>query len=357
MTRHRTNTLGPRAAFAGIAAALALAALVYCRGDSTGPAPPAPSPSMGVQLSLRALNVVQGQTGAVNVLIARRGDFDAPVTLSVTGLPEGVTAVFNPPVIQPGDERSTLVLETAATAPAGTYTLRVIGTGATATAQSATLSFGVTPGLPPTVGLRVASPLPMTPGQQASLEVNLTRNGYAEGVLLQVTGVPAGVHVAFEPEYVPPGESRATLTLTTEVSAPPGTYALTVTGAAEDVRVQSVRLEVAIFAGTPAPITLLFISADDFAWTVQGDSWSWPGVSIMRGAGFSGDVTLSIDGLPAQVTAVFQPATLSGGVMSSTVTFTAGIDATPGESQVTIRASGAGVPDATHTFRFVVFPP
>jgi thermitase len=55
------------------------------------------------------------------------GLFGGPVTLSVTGLPAGVTALFTPPVVAaPG--ASTLVVQAPLGTVAGTYTLTITGT-------------------------------------------------------------------------------------------------------------------------------------------------------------------------------------------------------------------------------------
>jgi hypothetical protein len=92
-------------------------------------------------------------------------------------------------------------------------------------------------------------------------------------------------------------------------------------------------------------------------WTVRGESEVWDGVIVERAGGYSGAVTLTIEGLPPGVTADFDPATLEAGMTKSAVTFTAAADAPTEITFVTIRASGGGVPDATTVFRFVVFPP
>ncbi|MEV6032553.1 M4 family metallopeptidase [Nonomuraea sp. NPDC052116] len=54
------------------------------------------------------------------------------VNLSASGLPTGATAAFNPASVTSGGS-STLTISTAATTPAGSYTVTVTGTGVTAT--------------------------------------------------------------------------------------------------------------------------------------------------------------------------------------------------------------------------------
>ena len=58
------------------------------------------------------------------------------MNLSASGLPSGATASFNPSSVTSGGS-STLTIATAATTPAGTYTVTVTGTGETATHTAA----------------------------------------------------------------------------------------------------------------------------------------------------------------------------------------------------------------------------
>lgn len=62
---------------------------------------------------------------------------------------------------------------------------------------------------------------------------------------------------------------------------------------------------------------------------------------------FAGDVVLSAEGLPTGVTATFTPATLSGGTTSSSLALAVAGSAVAGTSNVTVRARGTGVTDAT----------
>jgi hypothetical protein len=66
------------------------------------------------------------------------------VSLSVSGLPAGTTAAFNPATIAaPGSGTSTLTLAITTATPAGTYTITVTGTGGS-TAHTSTLTLVVT---------------------------------------------------------------------------------------------------------------------------------------------------------------------------------------------------------------------
>jgi hypothetical protein len=85
----------------------------------------------------------------------------------------------------------------------------------------------------------------------------------------------------------------------------------------------------------------------------QGESDTWE-VIVTRGGGFAGPVDLTIEGLPAGVTAQFAPTTIAPGTVGSAVTFTAAAGAATGSTDVTIRGRAIGVPDATVVVRLSV---
>lgn len=62
---------------------------------------------------------------------------------------------------------------------------------------------------------------------------------------------------------------------------------------------------------------------------------------------YTGDVALTAEGLPAGITASFEPATLSGSASGSTLTLQVSGTAAVGTSTITVRARGTGVTDAT----------
>ncbi|MCC6317293.1 MAG: hypothetical protein IT361_06320 [Gemmatimonadaceae bacterium] len=80
-------------------------------------------------------------------------------------------------------------------------------------------------------------------------------------------------------------------------------------------------------------------------------------VSIVRGGGFSGTVTLALSGLPTGVTGAFNPPSLDASTSASTLTLTAAANAAPGLATITITASGTGVTSSTTTVQVVVTQP
>ena len=94
-------------------------------------------------LSPTTLSVQQGGTAISTVTISRTNGFAGPVTLTATGLPNGVTAAFDPAA--PTTNTSTLTLTAAANATAGgPTTVAVRGNATGITEQTATLALTVT---------------------------------------------------------------------------------------------------------------------------------------------------------------------------------------------------------------------
>ncbi len=78
------------------------------------------------------------------------------------------------------------------------------------------------------------------------------------------------------------------------------------------------------------------------ATAARGASASYP-ITITRGGGYTGAVTLAATGVPTGVTATFTPSNLGTGVTASTLSLAVGPTAAPGTSTITVTASGSGV--------------
>ncbi len=72
---------------------------------------PAPAPDFAISATPLSQSVAAGQAGSLTVTVADVGSaFTSAVTLSVTGLPTGVTGTFNPTTITPGSSSGTSIL-------------------------------------------------------------------------------------------------------------------------------------------------------------------------------------------------------------------------------------------------------
>jgi phospholipase C len=110
-------------------------ALSGCGGSSGN----TQTPAFTLSSSPTSVTVPQGGHGTSTIAITPQNGFSGSVTLSASGLPNGVTATFNP---NPATATSTLTLAASATAAVGTVTVTITGVSGTLT-SSTTLSLNV----------------------------------------------------------------------------------------------------------------------------------------------------------------------------------------------------------------------
>jgi uncharacterized membrane protein len=256
-----------------------------------------------------------GSTTYTATLTAVNG-FSGTVTLSASGLPTGVTASFNPATVA-GSGSSTATITVASSVAAGTYTLTLTGTSGSLT-HSANVSLTVTP--PPDFTIAASPSTQSAPvGGSTTYTTTLTAvNGFSGTVTLSASGLPAGVTASFNPATVAgSGSSTATITVGSGVAA--GTYTLTLTGTSGSLtHSASVSLTVTDFTIAASPSTQTVAAGGSTTYTT----------TLTAVNGFSGTVTLSASGLPAGVTASFNPATVTGsGPSTATITVGSGVAA------------------------------
>ncbi len=186
-------------------------------------------------------------------------------------------------------------------------------------------------------------------GASATTTLTLARvDGYAGAVALTAEGVPAGVTVQFAPASLTGTTLSSTATISVAANAAPGAVSLTFRAAGAGVTDKTVQYALTV----PAPgITLTTGAATVSA--VQGATATVP-VTITRTNGAAGAVTLTAEGLPANVTAAFAPTPIPDGQTTSTLTLTVGANAAAATSTVTIRAALAGATEQTTTVQLTV---
>jgi len=162
-------------------------------------------------------------------------------------------------------------------------------------------------------------------------------NGFTGSVALSASGLPAGVTASFSPSST---TGTSTLTLSASSTATTGTSTATITGTSGSLT-HTTTLSLTVNPSAPAPDFSLSTSPTSLSVT-QGSSGT-DSVSVSALNGFSGSVALSASGLPAGVTASFNPASTTS---SSTLTLTASSTATTGTSTVTITGTSGSL---THT--------
>jgi hypothetical protein len=197
----------------------------------------APAANFGLSATPGVLSINQGSSTTTTVTVIGVGGFTGAVDLSVSGLPNGVTASWS---ANPTAGTSVLTLAASSAAPPGTYTATIGGTSGTLTA-SMTLVFTIQA---PSFYLS-ASPgvLIVTPGSSytSTITVNPTY-GFTGSVNLSVAGLPSGVTATWGTN---PATGTSLLTLAVSRSAPPETSTLSIAGSSGGT-----------FADTPLVVTV-----------------------------------------------------------------------------------------------------
>jgi endoglucanase len=205
-----------------------------------------------VAASPASLSVARGASASTTVAISRT-NFTGAVTMSASGLPSGVTVVFNPSGSTTGNSvTATFTASSTATLGAAAITFT-----ATAGALARTASVSLTVTTTPTSDFTLAaSPgtLSVARGASGASTVAITRTNFTGAVSFAATGLPSGVSVAFNPSSGTTGNS-VTATFTASSSATLGTANVTLTGTSgSTIRTTTVALTVTN-GGTPGTVT------------------------------------------------------------------------------------------------------
>jgi hypothetical protein len=193
--------------------------------------PPPPSgPNFSITASPASQTVTAGAGTSYTTTVTASGGFNGVVTFSISGLPSGAGATFNPASVT-GSGSSTLSVTTSTSTPAGTYTLTLTGTSGSL-AHSTTVKLVVNPvgGTPDfTISVSPAS-LTVTRGNSGTYTVTIGAvNGFSGTVTLSVAGLGSRVTATFNPTSVN-GSGTSSLRVSVGSRATRGTRALTITG-------------------------------------------------------------------------------------------------------------------------------
>lgn len=316
-------------------------------------------PDFSISASPSSLTIIQGDSGNSTINITSLNGFNSVVSLSISGLPNGATASFDPISVTPpsdGFATSTLTINVSASVASDTYPLTV-------TATSETLSHNVAISLTVTAAPDFsisASPASVTIALEGSANSTITvtsMNGFNEIIDLSVSGVPTGVTTTLSASSITPpanGETTSILTINVGASTIAGTYTLTITGTSEA-------------SSHNATIELTVAAAQDFSITASPDS-----LTIVQGASgtstitigslklFNSAVTLSVSGVPTGVTTSFSanPVTPpSGSFITSTLTVNVGASTVVGTYSLTVTGTTETLTHNTTVALTVTAPP
>jgi polygalacturonase len=190
-----------------------------------------PAPDFTIAATPSSQTVTVGNGTTYTTTIGALNGFASTVSLSVSGLPSGATASFNPTSVA-GSGASTISVSTGSTTAAGTYTLTVTGTSGSLT-HSTTVTLVVNAAATGDFTI-VATPSSQTVTEGGTSSTSYTTsitaaNGFTGTVSFSVSGLPSGVTGSFNPTSVA-GSGKSTLSVSASSQGKVGTYTLTIKG-------------------------------------------------------------------------------------------------------------------------------
>jgi hypothetical protein len=323
-------------------------------GGGGGVTPPQPG-TLALTIPSPTVSVTVGSSGTVTLTIARGGSFAGAVTLSVSGLPTGVTGSFSPATLDATQSTSVLTISAGSTAAAGVSTLTVSASASGVATQTASVQLVVTQ--PAITILATPTALVIVAGNNSNVAISIGRSaGYTGAVTLSLDNPPTGVTGTFAPS--PTQGNASTLTLNAASSVPPGSYPVTVKATAPGAADKTLTLSLSVTAGLPAAFS---IGVDPAEFELPaGRGWSTSGIlTVQRNAGFTGAVTVTVAPPAGGVVAIIgaSPSTIAAGQDATNLLALAG-DGTPaGVYTATVRASAPGFAEQVAQVRLRVSPP
>jgi hypothetical protein len=218
------------------------------------------------------LSLAQGATGGVAVSVSRTAPFTGPVSLAVTGAPDGVTATPDP--AQADGTAATLTVVVGADVTPGDYTLTLTGSADGPDDATAQLALTVTEAATGGFSLALdAGTLSLQQGTSGSLGVTIARQApFAGPVTLAVSGAPAGATIVADPAQVAGTASAVRVTLTNDAAV--GSHTVTITGTGDGVTEQTATFTLTVTA-RPA--------GSDYTWSFCPTVPDW--FAVKDGAG------------------------------------------------------------------------
>lgn len=245
------------------------------------------------------LTITKGQTGFVNITIARTTDFNDSITFSLSGQPNGVTASFEP--VSTKKSSSKLSLAVTNQAVAGKYRLKIIGNSVDVSAE-ANLELNIQEAEQEGNFSLSFADIRIKKGSSKTNTVIINRtNGFDKDVLLSLNGLADGITAVFNP-IAAKDTSELTITVSDEVEA--REYFHTIFGQAIGVASKGVNFKLTVEPKDAVD--------GDFGLrigniTVKRGSSNKIDVSVVRTNGFADLVNLSFSNNPAGMSAQFNP--------------------------------------------------
>jgi subtilisin family serine protease len=200
-----------------------------------------------------------------------------------------------------------------------------------------------------------ASPASLTvsPGGNASFAVSISgTNGFSGDVSLSLAGLSGSqAGWSFAPPAVTGGSGTSQLSVTTSSTIAPGSYPLTITGTSGSItRTATATLDVS----GPPDFSVLASPSSQSVTAGNGASYS---VTVGALNGFTGDVALTVTGLPASVgSASLTPAVVTD-AGTSQLAISTSVTAAPGSYPLTVTGTSGSTSHSSPVTLVVSAPP
>jgi len=317
-----------------------MAALVLASACLDGATNPQQAAGGGVTVAVSQATqqVAVNQPSLSAITIGRLKGYAGAVALSVDSLPAGVTAAFEPALLEGAATTSILTLVAVDSALAKTTLIKIKAAGFDVNTDSVSVSVTVVKGA---LALTSGSDAVSVPqGVSGSVPLSITRtNGFLGAVTLFADGLPANVTATFSPGLLPSPQTVSTLSLSALSGAAVGTSTITIRAKSPGKPDQTLPVQ---FTVTPSSAVGFSVAAAPATFSLVAGGAGQATLTVTRTGGFAGTVQMALTGAPAGVTGVLTPSATLPGVVSLAVTST--VAAVPGNYSLSVSASATGQP-------------
>ena len=314
---------------------VALAMASACIDGATQPKQPEGA-GVTVAISEAAQQVAVNRPSLSAITIGRLKGYSGAVALSIDSLPAGVTASFDPALLEGAATTSILTLIAVDSARAKTTLLKIKASGFDVNTDSVSVNITVLKGA---LALTSGTDAVFVPqGASGSVPLTIIRtNGFIGAVTLFAEGLPANVTATFSPGLLASAQTVSTLTLSALAGATPGTSTVTIRAKSPGKADQTVPVQ---FTVTPFSAVGFSVIAAPATFSLVAGAAARGALTVTRTGGFAGIVQMVLTGAPVGVTGVLTPNAAVPGTVSLALSTSSA--AVPGNYMLTVSASSMG---------------
>jgi len=301
----------------------------------------------------RTQTVTQGGSVTYDIRTCPNSVLDySAMTLSATGLPQGATATFFPPVVTNASKptRITLNITTSSAIGVGVGDFQIVVTAQSGTStRSAPLILTVTARTD--FELTISPPSrSVSQGNQAVYTVTATSGGgFSSLVTLNYSNIPTGSTANFSTNPITPTPTGATTTfrISTSLSTALGTKVFSVCGRGGSPEKSHCATAIVAVTASTAPSFSLSMTPDER--TVLRDSSTNFTVTVTSVNDFDESVTLKLTGNPSGTSGTFSPNPVTppgSGTVQSTLNITTTSAPLYGTYTITVNGTSSGFPSS-----------